>query len=62
MVLIAGCAWNPEHRSPFEFCENGAKAVADEAMKANVNRKFFAKYTVKELSQRVIIGSIAKVE
>ena len=47
-----GCAWpDPEHRSPFEFCENGAKAVADEAMKANVNRKFFAKYTVKELSQ-----------
>ncbi|DAC53094.1 MAG TPA: FdhF/YdeP family oxidoreductase [Candidatus Poseidoniaceae archaeon] len=48
-----GCAWpDPEHSSPFEFCENGAKAVADEAMKANVNRKFFAKYTVKELSQR----------
>ena len=47
-----GCAWPaPDHRSPFEFCENGAKAVADEAMKANVNRKFFAKYTVKELSQ-----------
>ena len=47
-----GCAWpDPDHRSPFEFCENGAKAVADEAMKANVNRKFFAKYTVKELSQ-----------
>ena len=46
-----GCAWpDPDHRSPFEFCENGAKAVADEAMKANVNRKFFAKYTVKELS------------
>ena len=25
-----GCAWpDPEHRSAFEFCENGAKAVAD---------------------------------
>ena len=39
-----GCAWpDPEHRSSFEFCENGAKAVADEAMKANVDRNFFAK-------------------
>ncbi|MGB1799124.1 MAG: hypothetical protein ACPHM4_07620, partial [Candidatus Poseidoniaceae archaeon] len=29
-----GCAWpDPEHRTSFEFCENGAKAVADEAMK-----------------------------
>ena len=38
-----GCAWpDPEHRSSFEFCENGAKAVADEAMKPNVNRDFFA--------------------
>ena len=48
-----GCAWpDPEHRSSFEFCENGAKAVADEAMKANVDAKFFAKYTIKDLSQK----------
>ena len=48
-----GCAWpDPEHRSSFEFCENGAKAVADEAMKANVNQTFFAKYTIKELSKK----------
>ena len=48
-----GCAWpDPEHRSSFEFCENGAKAVADEAMKSNVNREFFAKYTVEELSKK----------
>ena len=27
-----GCAWpDPKHRSPFEYCENGAKAIADEA-------------------------------
>ena len=39
-----GCAWpDPEHRTSFEFCENGAKAVADEAMIANVNPEFFAK-------------------
>ena len=46
-----GCVAN-EHSSAFEFCENGAKAVADEAMKGGVNPKFFAKYTVQELSQK----------
>ena len=34
-----GCAWpEPDHRSPFEFCENGAKAVAEEATTARVDR------------------------
>ncbi len=48
-----GCAWpDPEHRTSFEFCENGAKAVADEAMKAKVNAKFFAKYSVDELLKK----------
>ena len=48
-----GCAWpDPEHRTSFEFCENGAKAVADEAMKANVDAKFFQKYSVQDLAQK----------
>ena len=48
-----GCAWpDPKHSSTFEFCENGAKAVADEGMKANVNPEFFAKHSVQKLSQR----------
>ncbi|MEC8313385.1 MAG: FdhF/YdeP family oxidoreductase [Candidatus Thermoplasmatota archaeon] len=48
-----GCAWpDPEHRSSFEFCENGAKAVADEAMKANVDRNFFSKYSINELASK----------
>ena len=48
-----GCAWpDPKHSTAFEFCENGAKAVADEAMKGSVNPKFFSKYTVQELSQK----------
>jgi len=48
-----GCAWpDPDHRSSFEFCENGAKAVADEAMKANVNKAFFKKYSVPELLKK----------
>ena len=48
-----GCAWpDPEHRTSFEFCENGAKAVADEAMKANVNERFFQKYSIQDLLNR----------
>ena len=45
-----GCAWpdrNPH--STFEFCENGAKAVAEEATKRVVTREFFARHTVAEL-------------
>jgi len=48
-----GCAWpDPEHRTSFEFCENGAKAVADEAMKANVNPRFFRKYSIQDLLKK----------
>lgn len=45
-----GCAWpdrNPH--STFEFCENGAKAVANEATGKRVMRDFFATHTVTEL-------------
>ena len=45
-----GCAWpEPEHRHTFEFCENGAKALAFEATKFRVTREFFARHTVSEL-------------
>ena len=49
-----GCAWpDPEGgRSPAEFCENGAKAAAEEATVRRVTREFFAEHTVQELSQR----------
>ncbi len=48
-----GCAWpDPDdHRSTVEFCENGAKAVAEEATVARVDEDFFAKYSVAELSE-----------
>ena len=47
-----GCAWpDPDHRTTFEFCENGAKAVADEAMKAKVTPSFFAQHSVQELAE-----------
>ena len=48
-----GCAWpDPAHRTSFEFCENGAKAVADEAMKAKVNASFFEKHSVADLLKK----------
>jgi molybdopterin-dependent oxidoreductase alpha subunit len=48
-----GCAWpDPEHRTNFEFCENGAKAVADEATKARVGPEFFNRYSIQELAEK----------
>ena len=48
-----GCAWpDPEHRTSFEFCENGAKAVADEAMKAKVDATFFQKHSISDLCEK----------
>jgi molybdopterin-dependent oxidoreductase alpha subunit len=46
-----GCAWpDPKHTSSFEFCENGAKAVAWEATADRCTPDFFANHTVTELS------------
>jgi molybdopterin-dependent oxidoreductase alpha subunit len=46
------CAWpSPDaDRHTFEFCENGAKAVADEAMRRTLGREFFAQHSVAALS------------
>ena len=50
-----GCAW-PEpgagHRSPAEFCENGAKAVAEEATLRRITADFFALHPISELATR----------
>lgn len=47
-----GCAWpDPDkERSVVEFCENGAKAVAEEATTKTIDVKFFEKHSVAELS------------
>src|SRR6201986_4113109 len=46
-----GCAWpDPKHTSSFEFCENGAKAVAWEATAERCTPDFFANHSVTELS------------
>jgi molybdopterin-dependent oxidoreductase alpha subunit len=48
-----GCAWpDPDHRSTVEFCENGAKAVADEATKMRVTPTFFARHSISQLMER----------
>ena len=49
-----GCAWpDPDdHRSVAEFCENGAKAVSDEATKSRVDTNFWSKWSISELSQK----------
>jgi molybdopterin-dependent oxidoreductase alpha subunit len=45
-----GCAWpDKEHRSTFQFCENGAKAVTWEATSKRVTPEFFAQHTVSSL-------------
>lgn len=46
------CAWpdpEPGHRSFAEFCENGAKAVAEEATKARATPEFFAAHSLADL-------------
>ncbi len=48
-----GCAWpEPHDRSAFEFCENGAKAVAEEATLRRVDAAFFAAHPVSDLAER----------
>lgn len=50
-----GCAWpDPEagHRHAAEFCENGAKAVAEEATRQKLDRAFFETHSVADLAER----------
>jgi molybdopterin-dependent oxidoreductase alpha subunit len=49
-----GCAWpEPDNeRSHFEFCENGAKHVADEATTKRVTPEFFSKWSVADLAEQ----------
>ncbi|KQY06353.1 hypothetical protein ASD37_18905 [Mycobacterium sp. Root135] len=49
-----GCAWPEEHggRKFAEFCENGAKAVAEEATKRVVTPDFFARHSIADLEER----------
>lgn len=45
-----GCAWpDPKRRHRNEYCENGAKHIADEATTSRVTREFFAEHSIAEL-------------
>ncbi|KUM36535.1 hypothetical protein AR689_11720 [Arthrobacter sp. EpRS71] len=50
-----GCAW-PEsitgRRSPAEFCENGAKAIAEESTTRTVGAEFWAKHSLADLEDK----------
>ncbi|MDA9589825.1 FdhF/YdeP family oxidoreductase [Opitutales bacterium] len=48
------CAWpDPDgERSRFEFCENGAKAIATETTKKRIGPEFFAEHSVAELAEQ----------
>lgn len=48
------CAWpDPsDHRSTFEYCENGAKAVTWEATPVIVSKEFWAEHPISELRGR----------
>ena len=51
-VDCPGCAW-PEpdrERSHFEFCENGAKHIADEATTKRVTPEFFQRWSLADLA------------
>ncbi|OEK08136.1 hypothetical protein A8C32_01355 [Flavivirga aquatica] len=48
-----GCAWpdpDDERSVLGEYCENGMKAIAEEAQNKTINREFFAKHSIDELS------------
>ena len=56
-----GCAWpDPDHhRSAFEFCENGAKAVAEEGTSARITSDFFARLADRSGNSRARSRRIA---
>jgi len=46
-----GCAWpDPAKRHHAEFCENGAKAVAEEATKRRADPELFAQWSVADMA------------
>ncbi|RAI98565.1 FdhF/YdeP family oxidoreductase [Aeromonas salmonicida] len=45
-----GCAWGDNDHGAFQFCENGAKAVAWESTGKTVGAAFFAAHSVRQLA------------
>ncbi len=47
------CAWpDPKNPASIEFCENGARAVADEATRKRVGPAFFEQHSINDLMAR----------
>jgi molybdopterin-dependent oxidoreductase alpha subunit len=53
-IDCTSCAWpDPDDKRHIaEFCENGARAIADEATVQRITPEFFARHSVAELSQQ----------
>jgi molybdopterin-dependent oxidoreductase alpha subunit len=53
-VDCPGCAWpDPDdHRTHNEYCENGAKAIAEEATSERITTEFFRRWRLSQLSER----------
>ena len=53
-VDCPGCAWpDPDdRRSHNEYCENGAKAIAEEATSKHITSEFFQQWSLSQLSQQ----------
>ncbi|MBK4775404.1 CbbBc protein [Candidatus Pantoea edessiphila] len=47
-----GCAWGNDNKSIFDFCENGAKAVAWESTNRTIDRNFFSKNNIDFLYKK----------
>ncbi|MDB4534626.1 FdhF/YdeP family oxidoreductase, partial [Vicingaceae bacterium] len=60
-----GCAW-PDPKKPSalgEYCENGAKAIAEEATEKRITAEFLTKHSVEELSEKTdyYIGKLGRL-
>ncbi|GHG08368.1 FdhF/YdeP family oxidoreductase [Thalassotalea marina] len=47
-----GCAWGDQKDGLFQFCENGAKAIAWESTSKTIGREFFAQHSVSSLMKQ----------
>lgn len=47
-----GCAWGDATEGRFQFCENGAKAIAWESTNKTIGHEFFTKYSVSMLAKQ----------
>ncbi len=61
-----GCAWpdpDPERSSLGEYCENGAKAIAEEATLKIVSSDFFKKHKISELrgKDEFYLGKLGRI-